>query len=216
MFKTMNTVNIEEIKKLGIELNEQQEKMFDCYCRLFLEENSKLNLISKNDEKFLFEKHIYDSLSINKFIKPKNNETLLDIGTGGGFPSVPIAILFSELKVYALDSIKKKINSIERIKNELNIKNLFPICDRAENIVQKFDYVTSRAVASLDLILKYAVPRLNEGGYFIAYKSKKAIEEINQAQKTIKKTNTKVVDVIEYALPLEELFERNLIIFSKK
>lgn len=212
----MNAVKIEQLQGLGIELNAQQKDQFDLYSKIFLEENSKHNLISKNDEKFLFEKHIYDSLAINKFIKPKKGETLLDIGTGGGFPAVPIGLLFNDLQVFALDSIKKKINSVERIKNELKMQNLFPICDRAENIVQKFDYVTSRAVASLDIILKYAIPRLKEGGYFIAYKSKKAVEEIDEAKKTMKKLNVKVVNTIEYKLPLGEVFERNLIIFLKK
>lgn len=212
----MNNINIEKLKELNIELSEQQKVLFDLYFRLFLEENSKLNLISKNDEKFLFEKHIYDSLAINKILMPQQGQTLLDIGTGGGFPAVPISIMYNNLQVYALDSIKKKINSIENIKAQLQLPNLFTICDRAENIEQKFDYITSRAVAALDVILRYSIPRLKKDGYFIAYKSKKALKEIEEAQKTIKNLDVKIIDVIEYTLPMKELFERNLIIFSKK
>ncbi len=187
----------------------------DKYIEVFLNQNSKLNLISKNDEKFLWEKHIFDSLSIEKFFeKYGKGKTLLDIGTGGGFPSVPIALKYPEIEVYALDSIRKKINAIENIKTELNIQNLHPICDRAENIKQKFDIITSRAVATLDKITGYAMPLLNKDGYFVAYKSLRAQEEIADAQNTLKKYKAEIVDIIEYDLPLEENHTRNLIIIK--
>lgn len=201
--------------KLNISLSEEKQEIFDNYARIFLEKNSRLNLISKNDEKFLFEKHIFDSLAINLFLKPKEGQSLLDIGTGGGFPSVPVAILYDNLQVYPLDSIRKKINAIEEINSELKLENLHPICDRAENLKQKFDYITTRAVAPVDTILKYAIPLLKDDGYFIAYKSKRAIDELKDAQKTIKHFKLEIVKAIEYTLPLEEVFERNLIIFKK-
>lgn len=186
---------------------------FKEYIQVFLAQNTKLNLISKNDEKFLWEKHIFDSLAIEKFFeKHSKGKTLLDIGTGGGFPSVPIALAFPEIEVYALDSIRKKINAIESIKQELNIKNLHTICDRAENVRQKFDIITSRAVATLDKITNYALPLLNKDGYFVAYKSIRAREEIADAQKTLKKYKAEVIDVIEYDLPLKENHTRNLIV----
>lgn len=217
MNATMNKSQIETLKKnLGISLDAENTELFDNYARIFLEKNSRLNLISKNDEIFLFEKHIFDSLAINLFLNPKQGETLLDIGTGGGFPSVPISLLYADLDVFGLDSIRKKIKAIEEIKEELNIKNLHPICDRAENLDQKFDYVTTRAVSSLDTVLKYAVPLLKKGGFFIAYKSKKASEELKEAEKTIKRLNIKLIKIIEYNLPLEENHERNLIIFRSK
>lgn len=212
----MNNSQIETLKKaFGICLDAKKAEIFNNYVRIFLEKNSHINLISKNDEKLLFEKHIFDSLAINLFLRLKGGETLLDIGTGGGFPSVPIALFYENLQVFALDSIRKKIKVIEEIKDELNITNLHPICDRAENIKQEFDYVTTRAVSALDTILKYAIPRLKKGGYFIAYKSKKAIEELKEAEKTIKKFDLKLVKTIEYSLPLKENHERNLIIFQK-
>lgn len=203
------------LENLNINLSDAQIKLFKKYTKIFIEKNSRLNLISKNDEKFLFEKHIYDSLAINKFLSPQKGETLLDIGTGGGFPSIPITILYDNLNVYAIDSIKKKIKAIEEIKAELNLKNIFPICDRVENTTQQYDYVTTRAVSSLDLVLKYAVPKMKKEGYFIAYKSKKAMDELLNADKTIKKLKVKIVDIIEYTLPLDETFERNLIIFKR-
>lgn len=193
---------------------------FAKYIDVFLAQNAKLNLISKNDEKYLWEKHIFDSLAIEKFFEKYIKElpdgvTLLDIGTGGGFPSVPIALQYKNIEVFALDSIRKKINAIENIKSELDIKNLHTICDRAENVKNKFDIITSRAVAKLDKIAGYALPLLKNGGYFIAYKSVKTQEEINDAKNVLKKYKAEIVDIIEYNLPLEENFVRNLIVIKK-
>ena len=191
---------------------------FNRYIEVFLKENSKLNLISKNDEKFLWEKHISDSLSIEKFFDKFGTDfkTMLDFVTGGGFPSVPVALAYPELEVTALDSIRKKINAVEEIRTELNILNLNTVCDRVENIKQTCDIVTSRAVASLDKIIDYAMPRLAGRGYFVAYKSKKAAQEIDNAKAVLKKYNAEIVDIIEYNLPLEENHTRNLVIIRKK
>lgn len=190
---------------------------FEGYKKVFLEENAKLNLISKNDEKVLFEKHIYDSLAIKLFFEKYkiSKANLLDIGCGGGFPSVPIAIEFPDINVVGIDSIRKKINSINTIKEALTLNNLSTICDRVENIGnRRFDIITSRAVADLSKICEYALPLLKKDGYFVAYKSKKALEELECAKEVLKKHNAKVVDIINYTLPLEEIYERNLIIIK--
>ena len=192
-------------------------KKFEKYMEAFIEENSKLNLISKNDEKFLYEKHIYDSLAIKLFLKKYNitSGEILDIGCGGGFPCVPIAIEFPQFKVVGIDSIRKKINSIENLKEKLGLKNLSTICDRVENIKnKKFDIITSRAVADLAKICEYALPLLKKDGYFIAYKSKKALIELENAKGVLKKYGAKVSEIIEYTLPLEEVYERNLIVIT--
>lgn len=209
-------------KRLKINIDDKIARILDKYEKKFLEVNSCTNLISKNDEKFLFEKHIFDSLAINLFFKKHpalKNATLLDIGTGGGFPSLPVAICYEEIKVYALDSIKKKIHLISQIASELGLSNFFPVCERSEKLPmgempEKYDYITTRAVASLDKILKLALPHLKKGGYFIAYKSKKSDEELKEAKNTLKRFKAKVVENIEYVLPLEETFQRNLIIFT--
>lgn len=194
----------------------ENKQDFKNYSKFFIEENHKVNLISKNDEQFLWEKHICDSLSLGKFFdKYGLPQTMLDIGTGGGFPSVPVAIKYPQIKITAVDSIGKKIRAIENIKNKLNINNLIPICSRVENINDKFDVVTSRAVASLDKICTYALPKTKKNSYFVAFKSKKAQEEIESAQKVLKKYNAKIVDIIEYQLPMEEQIERNLIVIQK-
>ena len=192
---------------------------FEKYKEVFLEKNSKLNLISKNEEKFLFEKHIYDSLGIKLFFEKYNikRADILDIGCGGGFPCVPIAIEYPEFKVTGIDSIRKKINAVKDIGNDLNLQNLEVICERVENLKgRKFDIITSRAVAELGKICEYALPLLKKGGYFIAYKSRKTQEELGNAQKILKKYNAKVLDIITYTLPLEEVYERNLVVISCK
>ena len=197
----------------------ENKTKYEEYMKIFLEENSKVNLISKNDEKYLWEKHVFDSLAIENFFEKFDTskiKTVLDIGTGGGFPSIPIAITYPHLKVTALDSIAKKIRAVQTIKDKLNIENLEPICTRVENLDAKFDMITSRAVSSLKNICEYALPKLKKGGYFLAYKSRKTPQEIEEANSILKKYNSKIVDIIEYSLPLEENHERNLIVILKK
>ena len=191
------------------------QKDFSKYKNVFLEQNSKLNLISKNDEKYLYEKHIYDSLAIKLTNRISSGQKILDIGCGGGFPCVPIAIEYPEVFVTGIDSIRKKINAVNVIKEELNLKNLTVICNRVENLTgQKFDIITSRAVADLSKITSYALPLLKKDGIFIAYKSKKTDEEISNAKEVLTKNRAKVADIIEYTLPLEETYYRSLILIG--
>ena len=200
----------------------KNKEFFNDYMKAFLKQNSKLNLISKNDEKLLWEKHVFDSLAIEKFFDKykfsldEKEITLLDFGTGGGFPAVPISLVYPNIKVTAMDSIRKKINAISAIKEELNIRNLTPLCGRVETLEKKFDIITSRAVANLGKIVEYAIPKLKNDGYFIAYKSVKASEEIEAAQPSLKKYKAKVLDVIQYDLPLEENHTRNLVVITKQ
>lgn len=189
---------------------------FEQYIQAFLKQNSILNLISKNDEKYLWEKHIFDSLSLGiffqKYGKPKS---MLDIGTGGGFPSVPVAIAYPEIEVVALDSIAKKLNAIENIKQELNISNLQTVCTRVENYKQQqFELVTSRAVASLDKLIKYAEHCVEEGGYFVAFKSKLLDEELDNAKQILKRSALRLIDTLEYELPTAEKHIRKLVVFK--
>ena len=191
---------------------------YNLYKEIFLEENAKHNLISKNDEKFLYEKHFYDSLGIKLFfekysIKPS---TILDIGCGGGFPCLPIAMEYPEFNVVGIDSIRKKITSVEVMRDKLGLKNLELVWDRVENLSKNdFDIVVSRAVADMAKISEYALPKLKKGGYFVAYKSKKALEELEGAKSILKEYNAEVVDIIQYNLPLEEVYERYLVCVKK-
>lgn len=200
------------MNKLEIKTN------FDKYIKTFIEENSKINLMSKNDEKLIFEKHIYDSLSI-KFLFDKLDtipNTILDIGTGGGFPSIPIALEYPEIQVTGIDSIQKKINAISNIAKKLGIKNIEFIRDRVENIKdKKYDMITSRAVAQASLLIEYAYPLLKKDGYLVLYKSKSVDEEIEKAKPLIRKLHMKISDIIEYSLPLEENYNRCLLVLQK-
>lgn len=209
----MNT-ELEKLEKL--KKNNNLKK----FSEVFLEKNKVINLISKNDVKVLFEKHIFDSLSIEKFFEKYNVKyagmSMLDIGTGGGFPSVPIAICYPEINVVGLDSIAKKIRAIEDFKNDLKLDNLTLINDRAENLKTKYDIVVSRAVSRLDKVVEYAMPLLKDGGYFVCYKSKQVFDEIREAKEAIFKKKAELLEVIEYKLPLEENFERFLVVIKKK
>lgn len=212
-----------KLEKLELNFNENEVKLFTSFSELFKEYNEKVNLISKNDVNFLFEKHIFDSLAFNLFYKKYfNNENLklLDIGTGGGFPSLPITLKYKNINVTALDSINKKINFIKCAKETLDIKNINPICSRVEdlpiNLKSSFDIVTSRAMAELRVILEYAIPYVKVGGYFVAYKSIKAEEEIKNSKNALKLLNSKIIETIEYSLPIDEENKRYLIIIKKE
>lgn len=194
------------------------QKDFTDYKKAFLEENSRINLMSKNDEKVLYEKHIYDSLAIKLLFDKLDTlpTTILDIGTGGGFPSIPIAIEYPEISVTGIDSIQKKINAITNIAKNLNLKNIKFIRDRVENLNgQEFDIITSRAVAQTSQLIEYAYPLLKKGGYLVLYKSKTLNEEIETAKPLIRKLHLKISDVIEYSLPLEDNFNRCLLVLQK-
>lgn len=192
------------------------DKKFEKYAKVFLEQNSKINLISKNDEKYLWEKHIKDSLAISYFFEKYDinpaGMCMLDIGTGGGFPALPVAIVYPQMNVAALDSIRKKINAISEMKDKLNINNLNVVCDRAENLNLKYDIITARAVSKLSKIIEYAVPLMEDNGYFVAYKSLKAQDEIDESQNVLKKFGVKVDTIIPYELSADENFKRNLVV----
>lgn len=217
-------MNINLLKeKLNIDLNDENVQNIKSFVELFNDCSSHTNLMSKNDLALIFEKHIFDSLAFNLFIekyKPEAPLKLLDMGTGGGFPSIPISIFFSSINVTALDSTKKKIDFINTVKTSLSLINLNPVCKRIEELEPSnkgaFDIVTTRALSSLNVVLEYALPYLKEGGYFIAYKSKNIDEEILKAKNALKILGAKIIDKIEYKLPLENDFTRFLLIIKKE
>ena len=213
-------MRFELLEQLGIKLNKKTEQNFIKYIELFKKYNAHTNLISKNDEEFLFEKHIFDSLAFNLFIKKYGiPKTVMDIGTGGGFPSLPLAILFPEIEIFAVDSTSKKINFLLQTKENLSLKNITPVVSRIEELPEKmketFDVVTTRALGALPLILEYSIPYLKKGGYFVPYKSVDSETEISKSQNALKTLQSKLIDTIEYKLPLKENFDRKLLIFKK-
>lgn len=214
-------MQFELLEELGLKVTKTAQTRLNDFIKIFKAYNSHTNLVSKNDEEQLFEKHIYDSLAINLFLKKHKIEKfkLLDIGTGGGFPSVPLAVFYDKSDILAIDSIAKKIGFVEIAQKELILQHLCPAHRRVEELKssdkESFDIVTSRAVAKLNTLLEYSVPYLKIGGYFVAYKSQDSDKEIEDAQNALKVLNAKVVDKIDYQLPTEEQHNRRLIIIQK-
>lgn len=209
------------LEELGLSVTKGALTRLNDFMMVFNSYNAHTNLVSKNDEAVFFEKHIYDSLAMNLFLKKYGIKDfkMLDIGTGGGFPSLPIAIFYDKAKILAIDSISKKIGFVELAAKELQLVNLTPASKRAEDLneadKESFDIVTSRAVAQLNVLLEYAIPYLKVGGYFVAYKSQNSDAEIENAKNALKVLNAKVVDEIEYKLPNLQEHNRKLIIIKK-
>ena len=209
-------------QKFNLCLSQNQHETFVKFRKSFLEFNKHTNLISKNDEELFYEKHVFDSLSLSLFFDKydiSGKIRILDIGTGGGFPSLPLSIAFPKFNVVAVDSIRKKIDFVNMVKNELSIKNITPICKRVEDSVdlkkESFDVVTTRALADLRVILEYGLPFVKKGGYFVAFKSQKIDEEIENAKNAIKVLGGEIVDKIPYSLPIAKSIERYLLVIKK-
>lgn len=144
-------------------ISSSQQKQFTDFGERSREWNKKINLISRSDVDHLYERHILHSLSIAKIISFKKDTVVLDAGTGGGFPGVPLAILFPEVKFILVDSIKKKINAVQEICNTVGLKNVETINDRVENVNVKCDFVVTRAVASLSEIYGWTKKNVRKG-----------------------------------------------------
>ena len=201
-----------ELKKINIELDSDKLEKLDKYKDLLLEYNKHTNLTAIKEENLVYLKHFYDCLTILNYI---DNGNLLDIGTGAGFPGMVIAIVRSDIKVTLLDSNNKKIKFLKYLKNELNITNVELIHDRAENYVrnnrESFDYVTSRAVADLRILLELAIPALITNGKFIAMKGNLE-EELENSRNTIEILNSSIYKEDKFKLPIEESNRVNLLI----
>ena len=200
------------------DINSDKKQKLDDFRKIFEEYNSHTNLMSKNDLSKIWTKHIPDSLNIDLFFKKYGiPKTIIDLGSGGGFPSVPIAIVYDKINVTAIESIQKKVRFLNLAKEKLNLDNYFPICDRVENLYTKLnnsaDVVTSRAVADLSKIIEYSYPLLKKNGYIVAYKSNNADNELLNSEKLIKKYKLKFVEKIRYFV--EDSTERELIIIRK-
>ena len=187
-------------KNLGIELNNNQLDLFKKYYKTLLEWNEKINLISRKEENIL-ERHFLDSILFLPEMEGLINQTptnVLDIGSGGGFPGIPLAIMKPEWHFTLCESIKKKAGFLIHLVKELNLKNVKVINDRVEAIHElplhknKYDLITVRAIAKLDVLIKYSLPLLKKDGHLLAYKAKDIDEEIKDADNMIKKNNLKL------------------------
>lgn len=197
---------IKELKKINIELTETQLNQLDKYYKILVEENQKYNLTAITEEQEVYLKHFYDSITLTKIIE-LNNQYLLDIGTGAGFPGLVLKIVFPELKIDLLDSTSKKCIFLQYVIDSLELQNIKVINERAEEYAKEhkeiYDIVTSRAVAPLKHLLEYSIPLVKINGNFIALKSN-LTEETKNIKNYYNKLYLKDESIIEFELPKEQ------------
>ncbi len=193
------------VKDLGISITKEMLEKLEIYANFLLEYNEHTNLTAIKTKEEVYIKHFYDSLTLTKIAK-FNTESLLDVGTGAGFPGLVLSIVFPNLKVTLLDSNNKKIKFLEECIKKLNLTNVTVIYSRAEDYTkenrEKFDYVTSRAVANLRVLLEINIPALKVGGYFLAMKGN-VEEEEKESINALTKLHCKILTKEEFELPLE-------------
>lgn len=208
---------IEELKKINIEITDKQLEQLEIYYELLIEYNKVMNLTGITEKDQVYLKHFYDSLTIAKIIDITKEETLCDIGTGAGFPGMVLKIIFPNLKVTLVDSLNKRIEFLKMVKEKLKLTNIEIIHSRIEDYAkdnrEKFDIVTSRAVANLSILLEYAIPLVKVNKYFIAMKGN-AKEEIEEGKNAFKVLNSYIEKSLEFKLPIENS-QRNLIKIKK-
>jgi len=198
---------IEELKKLGININSNQLKQLEKYYELLIEKNKVMNLTNITEKESVYLKHFYDSLTLTKVEDFNKVENLCDVGTGAGFPGLVIKIIFPNLHVVLVDSLNKRIKFLKEVISELNLEKIETIHARAEEYAKenrnRFDIVTSRAVARLSILNEFCLPMVKIGGSFICMKGN-ASEELKEDKKSIKILNSRIEKIEEFFLPIEE------------
>ena len=208
---------IEELKKLGIELTEKQFEQLEEFYELLIDYNEKVNLTRITEKEDVYLKHFYDSLTLIKAIDLNKELTLCDVGTGAGFPGIVLKICFPQLKITLVETLQKRVRFLYLVKEKLNLKDLFICKERAEifatNNRNKYDIVTSRAMARLNILNEMCIPLVKENGYFIPMKG--SIEgELEEASNSIKELNSKIEKIVSFNLPVENSI-RNLVVIKK-
>lgn len=206
-----NLINQEEITCS----NEQVDLLF-AFMDKTLEANEKFNLTAIKDRDQFIEKMLFDSALVLKDVD-LDNKSIIDVGTGAGFPGVVVKILNSKADVTLLDSTNKKINHLNQVSKELNI-DIHTICERVEAFAlanrEKYDFATARAVASLSILLELIMPIIKVGGYFLAMKGADYADEVNSAKQAFKKLNCSIQSIYECELPVSK--EKRAIIRIRK
>lgn len=200
-----------KLNELGITLSEHQKRQFDQFYELLVEWNKVMNLTGITEYEEVNEKHFVDSLSIVKAMDMDSVNTVIDIGTGAGFPGIPLKIVFPHLKVVLLDSLKKRISFLNTVICTLGLADINTIHGRAEDFAkqaeyrEQFDLCVSRAVANLATLSEYCLPYVKADGIFISYKSGEIAEELEQSKKAIHVLGGKTEDVVKFQLPGTEI-----------
>lgn len=205
-------------REVEINLTEKMILDFNKYNELLLEWNEKMNLTAITDVEGIAIKHFIDSLVPAKYFK--DNSSIIDVGIGAGFPTIPLKIYNNTLKVTGLDSVNKKLTFLKAVEENLGLTELSFIHGRAEDIAQKkeyreqYQYATARAVASLNVLSELCLPFLAVGGKFIVYKGEKWKEELQAGERAIETLGGQVIKTLEYTLP-EINDKRSIIIIEK-
>ncbi len=218
-FNEFSTDLIYKGKNIGVEISKEQSEKFFKYMNLLLEWNEKINLTAITEPKDIILKHFIDSITIEKYIK--DNSKMLDIGTGAGFPGIPVSIIKNNVKITLMDSLNKRIKFLDEVIKENELINVDTIHGRAEELArneeyrEKFDIATSRAVASLNILLEYMIPYVKVGGYCICMKGSNVEEEIEKAKKALEVLHCSIEKIEKFELPGSD-YGRNIIIVKKK
>lgn len=216
--------NIDILKKgiedFGLEANEKVLSDFQKYKELLVEWNQKMNLTGIEDEKEVFIKHFLDSISAVTKGYIQNGMSLIDVGTGAGFPGMPLRICLPELKVTLLDSLNKRINFLQEVSSKLSIDDIEFIHGRAEDFGknedyrEKYDIAIARAVAGLPVLMEFCVPFIKVGGYFVCLKGPNANLELEESKKAMEVLGVEYIEKIDVKLPESDL-NHNILIFKK-
>lgn len=217
-----NTVQFEkDMEALGISLSEKQIGQFLSYYEMLTEWNQMMNLTAITEYDDVMKKHFVDSLSLIKAFDVSQSVSVIDVGTGAGFPGLALKIAFPNLRVTLLDSLNKRINFINNVIDNLRLTEVEAIHGRAEDMAkqgklrEKFDLCVSRAVANLSVLSEYCIPFVKLGGFFISYKSEKISEEVSQAKRAVSILGGKLERQVEFILPDSDIC-RNFVVIKKQ
>lgn len=198
------------LQEKGIELSSRQLEQFELYYQELVSWNEKMNLTGITERDQVYTKHFYDSLSLAFYVDLTQVNSLADIGSGAGFPGIPLKICFPHIKLTIVDSLSKRISFLQHICDTLGLSGVQLIHGRAEDVARQFvhrdayDVVTARAVARLSLLNEFCLPFTRKDGIFAAMKGNDPAEELNEAGRSLKELRAELKKVESFSLPVEE------------